>query len=177
MHATTSDRICSIRLAEKGSGSTLTVIGVYLPCQDLGIDLYCSCLTDLEQLIFESRQLGRSVVMGDFNAHLGSLGGPKGSGNPNQQGFLLHQLVTRSDLYVATLADNASGPSYTYASGETKTTIDYILLNIDAASLTEGCDTLEDNDLNTSDHLPQSVVLQFSSKVRETAEPVITKIN
>ena len=39
VHATTSDRLCSIRLAHQSSGSTLTVIGVYLPCQDLGIDI------------------------------------------------------------------------------------------------------------------------------------------
>lgn len=116
VHATTSDRICSIRLAEKGSGSTLTVIGVYLPCQDLGIDLYHSCLTNLEQLI---RQLGPTVVTCTF-------GQPRRSQREwksKPTGFLFHQLVTRSDLYIATLADNASGPSYTYTSGETKTTI------------------------------------------------------
>ena len=50
-------------------------------------------------------------------------------------------------------------------SGETKTTIDYIMLDIGAASLMKSCGTLLDNDLNTSDHLPQSVCLEFSYKV------------
>ncbi len=81
IHATTSDHICSIRLSDESSGSTLTVVGVYLPCQDLGMDLYRGCLSDLERLVCESRQLGPTVVMGDFNAHLGSLGGLKGCGN------------------------------------------------------------------------------------------------
>ena len=59
------------------------------------MDLFRSCLTELEQLVCESKQLGPGVVLGDFNAHLGNLG---------------------------------------------------------AASLLESCGTLEDNDLNTSNH-------------------------
>ena len=39
-HATTSDHFRSIRVLDKSSGSTLTVIGVYLPWLNLGIDLY-----------------------------------------------------------------------------------------------------------------------------------------
>ncbi len=45
-------------------------------------------------------------------------------------------------------------PSGHHTSGETKTTIDYILLDVEAASLMDGCGTLKDHDLNTSDHLP-----------------------
>ena len=80
--------------------------------------------------------------MGNFNTHLGNLGGPNGNGNPNHQGLLLHQHVVKSDLYIATLAENAFGPGYTYSSGDTKTTIDYIMLDIDAASLLESCCTI-----------------------------------
>ena len=136
VHATTSDRICSIRLTHQSSRSTLTVIGVYLPCQDLGMDLFCSCLTELEQLVCESKQLGPTVVLGDFNAHLGNLGGPKGSGNTNVQGLLLHQHIVSSDLFVASLSEIAYGPSHTFQSGDTKTTIDYIMLDVCAASPT-----------------------------------------
>ncbi len=52
VHATTSDRICSVRMTHRSSNSTLSVVGVYLPCQDLGMhmDLYRNCLTKLEQL-------------------------------------------------------------------------------------------------------------------------------
>ena len=45
-----------------------------------------------------------------------------------------------------------TGPSYTYQSGEIKTTIDYVTLDIGAASLMESCGTIQDDDLNTSDH-------------------------
>ena len=90
VHITTSDRICSIRLAHKRSEMILTVIGVYLPCQDLGMDLYHTCLTELEELVMESKQMGPTMVLGDFNSHLGSLGGPRGRGNINAQGYYLH---------------------------------------------------------------------------------------
>ena len=167
VHATTSDRLCSIRLAHQSSGSTLTAIGVYHPCQDLGIDLYRSCLTELEQLVCESMQLGPIAVMGDFNAHLGNLGGPKGEGSPNQQGLLLQEQIIKNDLFVASLSELAHGPHHTFQSGDVRTIIDYIImLDVNAASLMVimSCGTLEDDDLNTSDHLPQSVQLEFSCK-------------
>ena len=41
------------------------------------------------------------------------------------------------------------------------------MLDIDAASLMESCGTLQDHNLNTSNHLPQSVILQFSYKAKE----------
>ena len=122
----------------------------------------------LEQLVYESRQLGPTVVMGDFNAHLGSLGGPKGVGTPNHQGLLLQQHIIKSDLFVASLSDIAYGSPHTFQSGDTRTTIDYIMLDVSAASLLESCGTLEDDDLNTSDHLPQSVQLEFLCKPNDS---------
>ena len=174
VHATTTDRIYSIRLTHPSSRSTLTVIEVYLPCQDLGIILYRNRLTELEQLIYESKQLGPTVVMVDFNAHLGSLGGPKAIGTPNHQGLLLQQHIIKSDLFIASLSDIAYGPPHTFQSGDTRTTIDYIMLDVSAASLLESFGTLEDDDLNTSDHLPQSVQLEFLCKPNDS--PVLGKI-
>lgn len=50
------------------------------------MDLYCNCLTELEQLVLcESKQLGPTIVMGV--PHLGSLGGPKGNGSPSHLGL------------------------------------------------------------------------------------------
>ncbi len=61
--------------------------------------------------------------------------------------------------------------------GETKTTIDYILLDVEASSLMDGCGTLQDHDLNTSDHLPQFIALQFSHKSKEVADSANTRID
>ena len=72
------------------------------------MDAYCSALLELEQLISTSSSHGPVLIAGDFNAHLGPLGGP----TPNQQGVLLQQLVNRCDLYVISLSSISVGPQY-----------------------------------------------------------------
>ena len=42
-----------------------------------------------------------------------------------------------------------------------KTTFDYVMLDVCTASLLETCETLEEDDLTVSDHLPQSVTLKM----------------
>ena len=99
-----SDRICGIRVhLTSPELSCITVLGVYLPCADQGMDAYCSALLELEHLISTSSSHGPVMIAGDFNAHLGPLGRPRGLGTPNQQGVLLHQLVNRCDLYVISM--------------------------------------------------------------------------
>ena len=56
----------------------------------------------------------------------------------------------------------------TFQSGDTRTTIDYIMLDVSAASVLESCGTLEDDDLNTSDRLPQLVQLEFLCKPNDS---------
>lgn len=93
------------------------------------------------------------VVVGDFNAHLGILGGARGVGDPNMQGVLLHEMMVRCDLFAVSLGSTASGMTHTYFSGEVRTTVDYVIMDI---VLMTSCSTLPEDDLNTSDHLPLS---------------------
>ena len=51
----------------------MSVIGVYLPCLDQGVDCFREHLQELERLISESRLLGPVILLGDFNAHIGGL--------------------------------------------------------------------------------------------------------
>ena len=110
IHATpitsiTSDRICGIHLKLPQSGGiNLFVFGVYLPCSYTGMEHYSEYLIELERTISEQQHHGPVVIMGDFNAHLGTLEGVRGTGQPNQQGLLLQQLITRCNLYVLSLA-------------------------------------------------------------------------
>jgi endonuclease/exonuclease/phosphatase (EEP) superfamily protein YafD len=60
-------------------------------------------LVELERLVSESSGYGPVVIAGDFNAHLGSLSGPRDRETPNQQGILLQQLIDRCELYVVSL--------------------------------------------------------------------------
>ena len=54
------------------------------------MERYSEHLIELERVISEHQHYGPVVIMGDFNAHLGTLGGVR---EPNQQGILLHQLL------------------------------------------------------------------------------------
>ena len=82
--------------------------------------------------------------------------------------------IIKSDLFVAFLSDIAYDPPHTFQSGDIRTNIDYIMLDVSAASLLESCGTLEDDDLNTSNHLSQSVQLKFPCKPNDS--PVLVKI-
>ena len=69
-----SDRVGGVRLAlGDNSGSILSIIGVYLSCMDQGMEVYSEHLAVLERAITESQSLGKVVIVGDFNAHLGKL--------------------------------------------------------------------------------------------------------
>ena len=126
-----SDRICGIRFSvDDGDRSVMSVIGVYLPCLDQGLDCYKEHVIELERVISESELLGPVAVLGDFNAHLGGLGGHVGVGESNLQGVLLQDVMDRCSLSAVSLGSLASGPGYTYCSGEVRTTVDYILMDV-----------------------------------------------
>ncbi len=134
-----------------------------MPCADLGMDCFRDHLTELEKRICESHPLGPVFIAGDFNAHLCPLGGPKGLGQPNHQGLLLKDLIDRCSLHVISLSARSEGPSYTYWNSNTETTVDYILGNVDALNFTSHCFTHELNPLNTSDHLPQTAIVDLTA--------------
>ena len=113
----------------------MSVIGVYLSCIDQGMEEYRKHLVELERVISEAEQIGSVVVLGDFNAHLGVLGGCRGIGEANQQGVLLEDLLRRCDLNAVSLGCLASGSGYTYVSGTVRTVVDYILMDVDVISM------------------------------------------
>ena len=155
----TSDRICGLCIKLLLPEPTeVTILGVYLPCADMGIECYGEHLVELENLISQRQQLGPVLITGDFNAHLGTLGGARDQGSPNQQGILLHQLLVRCNLYAVSLSPLSTGPQYTFWNSVIQTTVDYIIASHDAADYIQCCFTHEPAPLNNSDHLPISVV-------------------
>ena len=115
---------------------------------------------ELERIVSESAVLGPVIILGDFNAHLGSLGGPRGRGPANAHGVLLEEFMGRCSLSATSLCSWATGPVYTYVSGEVNTTVDYILADLEATShLISSCHTFPMSDMNSSDHLPIKVDL------------------
>ena len=126
-----------------------------------GMDNFREHLVELERVVRESELLGPVMVTGDFNAHLGKLGGSRAAGDLNVQGVLLHGMMGRCDLSAASLGSIASGHGYTYQSGEVHTTVDFILMDVEAASMMLSCSTYCMDDLNTSDHLPLTARLAY----------------
>ena len=60
-----SDRICGIRFTEDDrERSMMSVIGVYLPFLEQGVDCYREHLVELEQIVCESQLLGSIAVLG-----------------------------------------------------------------------------------------------------------------
>ena len=102
------------------------------------------------------------VIAGDFNAHLGTLAGSRGTGPPNQRGFIVKDLIDRNNLFVASHSHSSTGPPFTYHSGGTLSTIDYIIINRTASDILCSCEGLCDHSSNVSDHLPLSITLQVS---------------
>ena len=164
-----SDRICGVNL-KKDDETWLSIIGVYLPCADLGMDYYRDTLVELERVISDSANLGPVVIAGDFNAHLGYMWGPRTSNTVNSQGLLLGELLSRCELHAASLSKTASGPECTFHSGDKFTTIDYILMDVEASSCIDRCWTHEDDDLTQSDHLPLSVKLSCSVTTQQAQD-------
>ena len=115
--------------------------------------------------------------MGDFNTHLGTLGGERGTGQPNQQ-RILHQLIARCNLYAVSLSSLSQGPAYTFQNSVSQTTVDYVLANHDATEYIRHCYIHDSAPLNTSDHLPITAVLQFQhSTVNPQGQSTRKRIN
>ena len=157
-----SDRICAIQLALSGS-SLLTIIGIYMPSSDYPQDEYISCLEAVDTIISRLSPDDPLLVVGDLNCHLGPMGGHRSSDSTNSRGILWKELIDNHSLYVPSQSDIATGPTYTYSSGGSFTTLDYIIGNAVLASYLTSCRTIEDHSLNTSDHLPLSVKLNIQS--------------
>ena len=155
-----SDRVIGIRFSmDDGDRSVMTLTGVYLPCLDQGVDCYREHLVELERVISESELQGPVMVLGDFNAHLGG----EAVGEENLQGALLQEVLERCSLSAVSQGAMASGPGYTFCSGDVRTTVDYILMDVEAALMVVSCRTHPMEDLNTLDHLPLTVSLYYSA--------------
>ena len=69
-----------------GDGVIVSVLGVYLPCLDLGIVEH---LIELERVVSSCDEKCPVIVMGDFNAHIGINYNTRSTCSSNTQGVLL----------------------------------------------------------------------------------------
>ena len=159
-----NDRICGVRVllpASKDPQCYLTILGLYMPSAELPQETFSLYLESVEHLISQLNSDGPLLVLGDFNALLGS----RDSEDPhscNNRGNQWNTLIEDHTLYNVSLGCVSTGPTHTFASGGNMTTIDYVLANQDALREISSCVTAEDHPLNTSDHLSIKCCLDLS---------------
>ena len=99
---------------------TVSIIGVYLPCSDQGMDYYREHLQELERIIIDPVLLGPVIILGDFNGQLCSFGGARGSRNLYLQGVLFSDIMDRHKLCVQSLNVSELQDPFTHMSVETQ---------------------------------------------------------
>ena len=136
-----------------------------MPDTSQPLEKYTECLETLEHKMTEYSQDGPCIIAGDLNAHLGSTEGVREGGIPNARGLLWKEVLRRTDAFAVSLSDITTGPSYTYASGVHRTTVDYFITSENSAPHIESCMVHEEDPLNTSDHLPISLLFGINPRM------------
>ena len=103
--------------------------------------------------------------------------GVRGSGETNVQGVLLNDMRGRCNLNAVSLGSIAVGHCYTYASGDQKTTVDYIFADEEAISMLSQCRTLPFEDLNMSDHLTLFADMMYVPTLEEEIHHVLPRVD
>ena len=168
------DRICGIRLGTK-DGGVVNIFAVYLPAQGSGEELG-PCLDDLAEILYSREPGNLNIICGDFNAYLGSEGGPRGIKPPTKQGSQLIKLVNEFGLKVCNLDINSTGPICTYVGPTGATTIDYVMVSPELSDRVRECEVLIDDALNTSDHRPVRAIINIEHLKNERGGNTNSKI-
>ena len=72
-----NDRIMVVSVNSAPNNKTIFILGVYLPTSTAPLNSYETCLDILEDIILQLQDRGTIIIAGYFNAHIGSLGGPR----------------------------------------------------------------------------------------------------
>ena len=168
------DRICGIRIATQ-DGGVLNVFSVYMPAQGCGEDLDV-CLDDLAEILSSMEQGSTNVVCGDFNADMGSKGGPRSRREATKQGKSLYRLVNEFGYVASNLMPLTTGPVSTYIGPNGHSTIDYILVPQALELNVTACQVYRYDAINTSDHQPVQIVLNIEGLKRNTQNKQTTSI-
>ena len=148
--------VMEIKLA---NGCKLYVIGVYLPYYGCKIANPEFEMSVLEDLIFEYKNKGNVILIGDTNCHI-NIGTNRSWGTTSINGKSLMKIMNRCDMIMVDMQDSTRGPTYTFCSGNRKSYIDHCAIDIDAYNIVKSVEVLDDEILNVSDHLALRVELE-----------------
>ena len=156
-----NDRIAVLNVKVRNSPE-LFIIGVYLPCTSESMVIYKRYVEQLENIIYQLHARGTLIIMGDFNAHIGNLGGPRCFGEINSRGLAIRDMIESFELQSINSLNICEGPIETYYTnnGLTKTTVDHIFIPQEQISSILHAAVLEECSSNLSTHMPVSCVLK-----------------
>jgi hypothetical protein len=150
-------------------GPTISVFGVYLPCNNryaVTHECYLECLNELQGLI-ENCENGPCIVMGDFNTQL-----PQTSPLSrqwyrarvfSQRSQVLYDFCLDNDLTVANFVFRQS-VNYTFHRSNAHSYIDHILVSNNLLPSVMSCTIVDSGAVNPnpSDHFPLCLCLKLS---------------
>ena len=133
-------------------------LGVYLPSRSGCTDTFRECLDYIDSLINLLGYENEVIILGDINADPGIFG------DPNEQGRILRQYLSRWNFTSVHLYLGSSTHSHTYISEahNSESTIDHILCHSRFLDAFTSAKVLDECPLNTSDHLPISATIQIT---------------
>ncbi len=159
-----TDRFCAVELTFAGQ-KPLYVVSMYMPQQSCQISDYDSHMDSLEACI--SQWQGDTVLIGDWNIHLGPEFGPRGWGKTSRNGRCVSSLLERHPLMAIDLTETCEGPIYTFCNSTGTTTyIDHCFVSLSILNQINTCQILDDEVQNTSDHLAMAVTIELKEPVR-----------
>ena len=159
-----SNRICGIKIITENIN--LCIICVYMPYAQCKISSFRETLDELQNIINDLYSTCQLVILGDYNAHIGPEGGPRGIGKSSNNGVILKEFTQINSLCILDLQSLTSGPKYTYTSHWGSVSyIDHIVVSNDLINYATQCSVYEDDMENHSDHLPIELQLNIQTRI------------
>ena len=159
IHDITHDRFCGIRLQNKNN-TVINIFAVYMPASCSDDDL-SSTLDELSSVLESREPESLNVICGDMNGDIGKLGGGRCVHPHTKAGLLVYNFCVRHDLWASNTSSLATGPIRTYLGHTSGSMLDYMLIPSIMKDDVKGCGVIEEQSLNTSDHLPVFVKIYF----------------
>ena len=126
------------------------------PPETSSSDIFREALDYLDAALHHLPPSDNLIIMGDFNADPGHLGGPLSTTSTNTQGRILLQFMDKFNLVSTHLHKSNLLLSHMYESDahHSVSTIDHILCSKHLLSAILQASLIDDHPLNTSDHFP-----------------------
>ena len=156
-----NDRIAVLSVKQAKS-EQIFIVGVYLPTVSESTARYRECVDVLESILYQLHPSGMIIVLGDFNAHIGNVGGPRSFTQTNARGSIIGEVMDSFELLSVNSQSFCKGPVETFYAngGMAKITVDHILIPTDKVQFISYCAVLRECSSNLSYHRPIFCVLQ-----------------